>query len=214
MKFLNGKNANNKVNRWSLELATYNINFEWISGAKNKAAECLSWLVELPTSTTVNMLTITNTDGSAFNTRCHIQNNSSDTTSTLHPDVSPKMSPDATSTPKPLTVDRLEALLQMQRTDPFCKHVSKCLLNGKAAQHETDIFTHTKGLLYKHIMDSGKQFLALILLKSWKYTVLVEGHDKLGHQGNSCTCCLIKRQYYWKGMNKDIRKYIANCILC
>ena len=47
-KFLNGKNANNKVNRWGLELATYNITFEWISGAKNKAADCLSHLVELP----------------------------------------------------------------------------------------------------------------------------------------------------------------------
>ena len=28
--FLNGKNTNNKVNRWSLDLATYNISFEWI----------------------------------------------------------------------------------------------------------------------------------------------------------------------------------------
>ena len=102
----------------------------------------------------------------------------------------------------------------MQRTDTFCKCVSKCLLNGKAAQHETDIFAHVKGLLYKHIMDSGKQFLALVILKSWKYTVLVEAHDKLGHQGISCTYCLIKRQYYWKGMNKDIRKYIAICVLC
>ena len=36
-KFLNGKNANNKVNRWGLELATYNITFEWISRVKNKA---------------------------------------------------------------------------------------------------------------------------------------------------------------------------------
>ena len=26
--------------------------------------------------------------------------------------------------------------------------------------------------------------------------------------------CLIKHQYYWKGVNKDIRKYIANCVLC
>ena len=40
-KFLNGKNANNKVNRWGLELATYKITFEWISGACNKAADCL-----------------------------------------------------------------------------------------------------------------------------------------------------------------------------
>ena len=71
-----------------------------------------------------------------------------------------------------------------------------------------------KGLLYKHIMDSGKQFLALIIPKSWKYMVFVEAHDKLGHQGNSHTYCLLKRKYYWKVMNKDIRKYIANCILC
>ena len=41
-KFLNGKNANNKVNRWGLELGTCNIMFEWISGAKNKAADCPS----------------------------------------------------------------------------------------------------------------------------------------------------------------------------
>ena len=41
-KFLNGKNTNNKVNRWSLEHATYNIPFEWISGAHIKAADCLS----------------------------------------------------------------------------------------------------------------------------------------------------------------------------
>ena len=79
---------------------------------------------------------------------------------------------------------------------------------------ETDLFTHVKGLLYKHVMDSGKQFLALIIPKSWIYTVLVEAHDKLGHQGNSHTYCLIKRPYYWMEMNKDIRKYIANCVLC
>ena len=77
-----------------------------------------------------------------------------------------------------------------------------------------NLFTHVRGLLYKHITDSGQKFLALVLPKSWKYTVLVEAHDKLGHQGNTHTYCLIKCQYYWKGMNKDIRKCIANCTLC
>ena len=67
------KSQTTKFNRWSLELATYNITFEWISGAKNKAADCLSWLVEPPTTTPtpVNMLTVTHTDGPAFNTRSH-----------------------------------------------------------------------------------------------------------------------------------------------
>ena len=41
-QFLHGKNENTKINRWGLELTSYNITFEWISGAKNKAADCLS----------------------------------------------------------------------------------------------------------------------------------------------------------------------------
>ena len=69
-RFLNGKNANNKVNRWSLELATYNITFELISGAKNKAADCLSRLVS-PTGKSINMLTASVNDGPAFHTRSH-----------------------------------------------------------------------------------------------------------------------------------------------
>ena len=44
--------------------------------------------------------------------------------------------------------------------------------------------------------------------------MLVEAHDKHGHQGATWTYCLIKCQYYWKCMNKDIRKYIAQCALC
>ena len=102
----------------------------------------------------------------------------------------------------------------MQRTDPFCKHISKHLSNKKAPKHEMDLFTHVKGLLYKHITDAGQKFLALVIPKSWKYMILVEAHDKLGHQGNTHTYCLMKCQYYWKGMNKDIHKYIANCVLC
>ena len=81
------------------------------------------------------MLTATHTDGSALNSRSHTQNTSPSTTSTPHPNVSPRISQETTPTPKPLTLDRLEALLQMQRADPFCKHILKQLLNGKAPQH-------------------------------------------------------------------------------
>ena len=211
--FLNGKNATMKVNRWSLELATYNISFKWISGAKNKAADCLSRLVK-PITTSANMLTASSTDRPAFHNRRHMQNTSSSTTSTPHPDTGPQISQEPTTAPKLFTADCLEALLQMQKTDLFCKCISKRLLNSKAPHHEFDTFTHVKGLLYKHVMDAGKKFLALVIPKSWKYTVLMEAHDKLGHQGKSHTYCLIKCQYYWKGMNKDIRKYIANCVLC
>ena len=88
-KFLNGKNANNKVNRWGLELASYSITFKWISGAKNKAADCLSWLVEwLPaTLTVIKMLTVTHTDGPAFNTRSWTKQDPTANNSTVPPDI-------------------------------------------------------------------------------------------------------------------------------
>ena len=207
-RFLNGKNANNKVNQWSLELATYNITFEWISGAKNKSSDCLSRLVK-PLSTPVNMLTATNRP--ALNTRSHT---SSGPINNPTPDTTSQLPTDPMTTPKTLSADRLDTLLQMQHTDPFCKCISKRLLNGKAPHHKFDTFTHIKGLLYKYVTDTSKKFLTLVIPKSWKYTVLVEAHEKLGHQGHSHTYCLIKCQYYWKGMNKDIRKYIANCALC
>ena len=183
-KFLNGKNANNKVNIWGFELATYNITFEWLSGALNKAADCLSHLVELPQDmqAQINMLSVTNTDGTTFNTRSHTCQYLSSDTSTSQPDITPEVSEVMDPTPKPLTVDRLETLLQMQKTDPFCKRISKHLSNGTGSQYETAIFTHVNGLLHKHITDSGQLFLALVIPKFWKYTVLVEAHDRLGHQ--------------------------------
>ena len=127
--FLNGKNTNNKVNRMSLEHATYNISFERIFGTRNKAADCLSRLVT-PTSTSFNMLTASSNEGPAFHTRSHTQNTSG-TTSTPHPDTKPQISQEPITTPKPLTAEYLDALLQMQRTDPFCKCISRRLLNGK-----------------------------------------------------------------------------------
>ena len=49
---------------------------------------------------------------------------------------------------------------------------------------------------YKHITDANQKFLALMIPKTWKYTVLVEAHDKAGHNGVTHTHCLIKHQYY------------------
>ena len=67
----------------------YNISFEWISEARNKAADCLYWLVT-PASTPINMLTVSSKDEQAFHTRSCTQN-ISDTTSTPHMDTTPQI---------------------------------------------------------------------------------------------------------------------------
>ena len=79
------------------------------------------------------MFTTMDYDGLAFNTgsrtaQCNITEDLTPQpkADTVTPDITTVTdTPDAT--PKPLTEDRLHALLQMQRTDPFCKHISKHL---------------------------------------------------------------------------------------
>ena len=147
-KFLNGKMPK-KVNQWGLELATYNITFEWISGAKNKAADCLS-KASGATSNHPQLqsmcLQLLNQMDPPSTQEVQTRQDSTSNNSTTQANTTPDVSPDSTPTQKTLTEDRLEALLQMQKTDPFCKCISKHLSNGKAPQHERDVFTHVKGL--------------------------------------------------------------------
>ena len=143
------------------------------------------------------MLSVSNPDGPAFNTRSR----TAQCTITEDPPTQPHSdagTPDVTdiqsTTAKLLTTDRLQALLQMQRTDPFCKCISKHLSNGKTPKHKADLFLHVEGLLYKHVTHLNQTFLALVMPKAWKYTMLVEAHEKLGYQGATHTYCLIKCQ--------------------
>ena len=90
---------------------------------------------------------------------------------------------DKVNAPPHLTEDCKDTLQLMQRIDPFCKCISKKLPSGKAPSHEVDTFTHIKGPHYKHVMDLNQKSSALVIPKSWCFTVLVGAHDKLGHQG-------------------------------
>ena len=84
------------------------------------------------------------------------------------------------------------SIQEMQSTDPFCWHIMKRLLNKTAPEHELKTFFIHNGLLYQYASDHSKDFCALVIPKAWKYTILVETHDKMGHQGNNCTYSLIK----------------------
>ena len=185
-KFLNGKNANNKVNCWSLEIATYHIAFKWVSGAHNKAEDWLSRLVEVPEndatdfSILINVITAYQIDGPS--------------TCTCSKTSAPVMMPSDNTKlniTQLLMKDHRYTLIQMWWIDPFYKYISRWVNNGKVPHHESDTFTYMDGLPYKCAMDDSQNFLTLVIPKSWCFMVLVEAHDKLGHQGIITTYPLI-----------------------
>ena len=84
------------------------------------------------------------------------------------------------------------SIREMQPTDPFCRCITKRLLNKTAPKHELKTFFIHNGLLYRYALDHSKDFCTLVIPKAWKYMILVETHDKMGHQGNNRTYSLIK----------------------
>ena len=204
-RFLNRKNENTKINRWGLELASYNITFEWISGAKNKAADCFSRLVELPKKHQKNP----NGTKPALINMVTTRSGMRKTPTVKETEKQPPL-----ETNKNKYNPKDTSIKEMQLTDPFCKHIMKRLPNKTAPRHESNTFFIHNGLLYRYASDHSKDFCALVIPKAWRYTVLVETHDKMGHQGNNRTYSLIKRQYYWKGMAKDVKDHIQRCPAC
>ena len=46
------------------------------------------------------------------------------------------------------------------------------------------------------------------------HALLIEAHDKMGHNGAGHTYALLKRYYYWKGIKTSINKHVKNCYQC
>ena len=206
-QFLNGKNKNTKINRWGLELASYNIKFKWISGGKNKAMDCLSQLVELPKKhqknpngtkpILINMVKAITTRSGTRNTTLIKGTKEQpplkmdiNTDNTPMTEASKKSKETMNSNSKDNSRDT--SVKEMQSTDPFCKRIKKRLFNKTAPKHELDTFFIHNGLLYRYVSDHSKGFCALVIPRAWRYTILVETHDKMGHQGNNRTYSLIK----------------------
>ena len=74
------------------------------------------------------------------------------------------------------------SIQEMQLTDLFCRCIMKRLLNKTAPEHELKTFFIHNGLLYRYASDHSKDFCTLVIPKAWKYTILVETHDKMGHK--------------------------------
>ena len=224
--FHNGKNKNTKINRWGLELASYTIKFKWISGVKNKAVDCLSQLVELPEKhqknpngtklILINMVkAITTRHGTRNTTLVRGTDEQPPSKMVINTDNTPRTEVSKeTMNNNSKDNSRDTSVKEMQSTDPFCKCIMKRLLNKTAPKHELDTFFIHNGLLYRYVSDHSKDFCTLVIPKAWRYTVVVETHGKMGHQGNNRTYSLIKQQHYWKGMAKDVKDYIQRCPAC
>ena len=71
------------------------------------------------------------------------------------------------------------------------------------------------GVLHRQVTDtSWGKIEQLVLPSTLRPDVLIEMHDKMGHQGVERTTSLLRQRVYWPGMTKDVQRYIEQCPRC
>ena len=56
--------------------------------------------------------------------------------------------------------------------------------------------------------------VAIVLPEFFRFEIMQETHDQLGHQGANKTAEKMARHHQWPGYREDVKRYVASCMLC
>lgn len=90
--------------------------------------------------------------------------------------------------------------------------IDKTLMNDQ----NTSEFVIRNDMLYKRMKGKNDEFLQLYVPNDRIEQALHECHDAntAAHGGFFKTRFRVRQNYYWPGMDNDIRKYVGNCTVC
>ncbi len=190
--FLKGDTRNQMVNRWSINMQQYDIEFEWVATDEN-ISDCLSRLISSeiyqPHEECADDFEIFPKYGHALTVLV----------TEIH----------EIRLPRALTnMD----MAKVQGNNAYCQRIMS-LLGEVEDLHEK--FTIQGGLLYRVIADEGKPIsLALVIPAHLGFTAIFSVHIELLHPGMNKMLETLRRRVYWKGMAKQIRDFVSGCPTC
>jgi hypothetical protein len=102
-----------------------------------------------------------------------------------------------------------EVVFAAQQEDVRCRKLRNAILAGT----EVEYLITEDGILYK---GRDVEHAKLIVPETLTQTIIELQHDKVyaGHQGAKGTRDLIKLDYYWPSMDRDIEEYVRRCDSC
>ena len=103
-----------------------------------------------------------------------------------------------------------EDLKEMQKADSYCKDIANKL---HKKQHMNKIFVMENGVLYRLWMEHGKTFKCILVPSMLRDPLLTLAQSNtVDTNGAPRTYSVLKREYYWPGMCKDIFKHCKACL--
>ena len=103
--------------------------------------------------------------------------------------------------------DNMESL---QDEDPEIVTVKKAALNNEHSVRKNYI---VKDNLLYFVSSTGDK-LKLVVPQSLKSVILKQSHDEMAHIGCEKTHSIIKSNYHWRGLFRDVVHYVTNCVTC
>ena len=97
-----------------------------------------------------------------------------------------------------------EKLQAFQAEDKFCKVVSSKLQQGQL--QDKNPYYRKGGILKRYVEDGKQRFEVVVLLQVLSNAGLQLAHEGLGHNGSPRTYALLKKYYYWKGLNSTLKQ--------
>ena len=98
----------------------------------------------------------------------------------------------------------------LQKQDKFCKNKAHELHLGD----KSSFYLNHEGILKHTLVIYNLELSIIVVPLTLTNTLLHEFHNCRGHHGCARTSNTLKRQFWWKGMQKYIKYHISNCITC
>ena len=219
-KFLNKNTLNSKVNNWPVEISPFCITFEYIKGIKNTLADTMSHLITIDRDTELlpeeqgceygyylfDPLPPIHTDDI-----CHIDDIPEITITNPEHETLTYFDPknpggDVDRLLSLLDGEHYEVISSLQDKDAFCHRILQQVCKSK--QSVCQSYKIENNILKCHQSFNGQLFYPIVLPRMLIGHVLELSHNKLGHNGINRTYAMLKRLYYWKGMEASITKHI------
>ena len=104
---------------------------------------------------------------------------------------------------------------ELQERDPTLDCVRQCLTRPPRP-NAVAVYEKKDGLLYRQYTKGDNCRRQLVVPKLLRKTVLEMGHDTpmAGHLGTKKTLERIRQDFYWPGVNSDVRKHCRSCDPC
>lgn len=109
-----------------------------------------------------------------------------------------------------LLIDTVDWILTLQMQDEQIRLIKRKLDEA----NDRDIlntYSLKNDKLYRKVLN-GKY--KLVLPKSARFNLLRKYHDEIGHVGLERCLTLIKEKFWFKNMNKFVKKYVSSCLDC